>query len=150
MFAFLRRVEGERNRAYKDAAGMYTCGVGHASGVTASTCWDQKTIDAVLAQDVHTAATRLAVAIGPARVNTLSDFQYAALLSFVFNSGAKANWRVWADIRAGHLALVPGQLKLFDHVNGKPNPGLLNRRNAEIALWSGKDPLCERYPQTVA
>jgi len=147
---FIEREEGERLTAYRDKAGMWTCGVGHTQGVTPGTRWDQALVDCYLTQDLQTAVQRLYWAIGEPAVMKLSDYQYSALISFVFNAGEKASWHVWGDIRAGQLALVPGQLKLFDTIGGKPDKGLANRRAAEIALWLGKDPLCADYPLSKA
>ncbi len=143
---FLERVEGESNAAYRDLGGVWTAGVGSTTGVTSSTWWDQAVIDQHLVADLQTAVQRLYWAIGPDAIAHLNDYQYAALLSFVFNEGERASWHVWSDIRAGDLSLVPTELRRFDYIRGVRSDAMDNRRAAEIALWNGEDPLCQTYP----
>ena len=146
LIKFLEREEGERHQAYRDLGGVWTDGVGSTTGVTSSTWWPQAVIDQHLVADVQTAVKRLYWAIGADAVAHLNDYQYAALLSFVFEEGEKSSWHVWADIRRGELSLVPAQLRLFDYVSGRKNGGLDNRRAAEIDLWNGDDKLCKDFP----
>ena len=144
---FLEREEGIRYHAYQDTKGVWTIGMGHTGPeVQAGLVWSQAQVDAAAQADMAIAVQRLTWAIGPSMVATLSDYQYAALLSFVFNEGEKADWTIWADIRQGDLSDVPTELKKFDISGGKVVAGLDNRRAAEVALWSGTDPLCSQYP----
>jgi lysozyme len=150
---FLERVEGQKFVAYRDGAGVWSIGTGHTGPeVHEGLTWTQAQIDAALVADLALAVQRLTWAIGPSMIATLNDWQYAALLSFVFNEGEKADWTIWADIRQGALDDVPGELKKFIYIRDPvtkqlvPSKGLTNRRNFEIGLWTGTDPLCKQFP----
>jgi hypothetical protein len=78
----------------------------------------------------------------------LSDSQYAALLSFVFNLGAGAKWAIWKRINARQFDAVPAQLMRFVNAGGKRLPGLVRRRAAEAALWEQVDDEPEVPPST--
>jgi len=146
LIAFLRREEGVRYTAYRDIKGIWTCGVGSTTGVTPSTTWNDTQVDAHLRMDMELARTRLNNVLGPKVVDTLTECQYAALLSFVFNCGAKAQWPIWSCIKSGRLADVPSHLERYNHAAGAFDPGLQNRRKAECALWNGSDSLCKSVP----
>jgi lysozyme len=62
---------------------------------------------------------------------TLTDNQFAALVSFTFNLGAGNLNKVMKN----GLAAVPDRILLFDHAGGKVLPGLTRRRQAERALY---------------
>lgn len=103
-----------------------------------------------LKADLEEARRRLYLRVHTEAIDALSEHQYAALLVFVLNAGAGA-WHIWDSVNAGRLGEVPGRLLEFDHgkvwqvVGGKRVkvsvviPGLLHRRQAEIALWSAPD-----------
>ncbi len=67
----------------------------------------------------------------------LSDNQFSALVAFVFNIGVGhfAKSTLLRELNAGQYDSVPGQLALWNHINGVVNVGLTRRRAAEIALW---------------
>jgi GH24 family phage-related lysozyme (muramidase) len=151
LIKFLERVEGERTKAYQDIRGIWTIGVGHTSAdVHDGLVWTQDQIDQTLASDLGIAQKRLLWAVSQAAIDALTDNQYAALLSFVFNVGAGLSWGIWKCVRQGDLSRVPDELARFNMAGGKISQGLLNRRAAEIALWNGEDPLCVRYGPEVA
>jgi lysozyme len=132
---FVARWEGCRLAAYQDLAGVWTIGYGstgpHVSrGLKISIAQARE----LLADDLRVAAVRLETRIGKA-VDDLSDDQYAALLSFVFNLGADPGWTIWKVVRAGRFEEVPVQLARFVNAGGRPVQGLVNRRAAEVALW---------------
>ena len=147
---FLEREEGVKFVGYPDIHGVPTAGMGHTGpGVVVGQTYTQFQIDTWAAADMQTAATRLLWAIGQPAIDAFNDYQYSALLSFVFNEGEKASWTIWADIRRGDLVDVPSELLQFHFAGGQDSPGLLNRRKAECALWAGTDPLCAHYPLSV-
>jgi lysozyme len=129
-----------------DGAGVPTIGWGSTFGLTKD---DVGKLTITVAQatmrlrtDLATAAQALERKIGPV-VNDLSESQYSALVSFVFNLGTgnpkKPEWRIWKLLRGKAFDQVPGEMGLFVNVTvggvRKPLRGLVNRRNAEIALW---------------
>lgn len=133
---FVARWEGQRLVAYRDVAGVLTVGYGR----TGADVVEGQTITAVRARalletDLETAAARLEARIGVETVAALTASQYAALLSFVFNLGANANWTIWKVLKARRFDEVPPQLMRFVNAGGQVVPGLVNRRAAECALW---------------
>ncbi len=118
--------EGLRLTAYQDSVGVWTIGYGHTRGVAHGQIITQQQAEAFLQQD-------LAVAEGA--VNglglTLTDNQFAALVSFTFNlGGGNLN-----KLLKNGLAAVPDRILLFDHAGGKQLAGLTRRRQAERALY---------------
>ena len=68
----------------------------------------------------------------------LTDNQFAALVSFVFNEGegAFAQSTLLRKLNEGGYGLVPACLKSWIFAGGRVQPGLVRRRAAEAALWS--------------
>jgi GH24 family phage-related lysozyme (muramidase) len=67
----------------------------------------------------------------------LTDGQYAALCDFVYNVGG-GNFKkstLLKVINAGQHERVPGQFQRWITAGGKPWPGLIKRRDREIALF---------------
>lgn len=141
LMAYLVRVEGEKFTAYQDSRGRWTIGVGHTgSDVGPGVVWTQPMIDAALARDLLQAVARLEDAIDLPAIWALSQAQYGALLSFVYNVGEVSTWEVWVDIRDGDLSDVPYQLERFVYSNGVKVEGLVNRRADDVAVWNGTAP----------
>lgn len=138
--ALIRRWEGKRNQAYRDAAGIWSIGYGHTLGVVPGQAVTDAEADALLQQDLAMAgaAVERLVAV------PLSDGQYGALVSFVFNLGAAAfgNSTLLKKLNTGDYAAVPAELqrwvKATDPATGRKQtlPGLVNRRAAEAGLWA--------------
>jgi lysozyme len=118
--------EGLRLQSYQDSVGVWTIGYGHTMGVQPGQTITQPQAEAFLQQDLG---------IAEAAVNglgqTLTDNQFAALVSFTFNLGA-GNLKT---LFKNGLAAVPDRILLFDHAGGKQLPGLTRRRQAERALY---------------
>jgi lysozyme len=148
--AFIKREEQFEPNTYLDQGGVPTNGWGHTQGVKMgdTVTLAQGTVN--LTADLLEAGERLGNAIGDAALNGLTDNQYSALLSFVFNDGAEPTWQIFQDIKAGNLADVPNQLARFVHVRIKGvetvDRGLVNRRAREIALWKGVSAVCNAAP----
>ena len=118
--------EGLRLTAYQDSVGIWTIGYGHTKGVKQGQTITQQQAERFLQQDL---------AVAEAAVNrlglTLSDNQFAALVSFTFNLGAGNLTKL---LKNG-LAAAADRILLFDHAGGKALPGLTRRRTAERALF---------------
>ena len=118
--------EGLRLTAYQDSVGVWTIGYGHTKGVKQGQTITQQQAERFLQQDL---------AVAEAAVNrlglTLSDNQFAALVSFTFNLGAGNLTKL---LKNG-LAAAADRILLFDHAGGKALPGLTRRRTAERALF---------------
>ena len=85
--AVLKLREGSRNKAYKDVKGIWTIGVGHTGPeVQEGLVWTDQQILDVLKQDVKVAEQGVRDNVRVA----LSQNQFDALVSFIFNVGVKA------------------------------------------------------------
>lgn len=118
--------EGLRLNSYQDSVGVWTIGYGHTQGVKQGQTITQQQAQAFLQQDLGVAegaVNRLGL--------TLTDNQFAALVSFTFNLGA-GNLN---KLLKNGLAAVPDRILLFDHAGGRALPGLTRRRQAERALY---------------
>ncbi len=118
--------EGLRLTSYQDSVGVWTIGYGHTRGVQAGQTITQPQAQAFLQQDLG---------VAEAGVNhlglTLTDNQFAALVSFTFNLGA-GNLN---KLVSHGLAATADRILLFDHAGGKVLAGLTRRRQAERALF---------------
>ncbi len=142
--------EGLRRHAYRDAGGKLTIGVGHlltkselssgkirikgqlvryAAGLT-----DRQVLD-LLGQDLEGAEN----AVNEGVEVELSQNQFDVLVSFCFNVGAAAfnNSTLLRRLNQSGYGEVPGQLRRWMHCTGAVVPGLVNRREQEIACWNG-------------
>ena len=141
--------EGFASNAYLDSGGALTIGVGHLitrsermsgkifisgnpvvyrNGLTAGQC------AALLTQDLYFAES----ALNSWRSVELSQNQFDALVSFIFNVGTTAFTRstLLKVLNQGYYDQVPAQLRRWVHDNGRVVQGLVNRREKEIKLWN--------------
>lgn len=136
----VKEFEGFRAHAYLCPAGVWTCGYGHTGAeVTEKTACTKRLAEIWLAEDLTKAGARLRSRIGPV-VDELTDNQYGALCSFVFNLGADPGWTIWKKLKARDFDAVPAQIVRFVYAGGKKLNGLVRRRNAEVELWSRDEP----------
>lgn len=137
---FVSQHEGCKLAAYLDSVGVPTVGFGHTGAdvrlgdkITRSQALD------ALRQDLGRAALRLSQRVKAEVISELSEQQYAALLSFVFNLGA-GNWTIWKRLNAREYDRIPPELMKFVNAGGRRLQGLVNRRADECKLWSQGDP----------
>jgi lysozyme len=142
---FIKDAEACVLKVYADTGSVPTSGYGHtASELRLGDPISQAQADQDLGSDLVTAAMRLCDVTSADTVTALTDNQYAALLSFVFNLGADPSWTIWKRLKAKQFDQVP--LEMMKFVNGKVNgvtqkiQGLVNRRAAEVALWATEEP----------
>ena len=142
--------EGLSSNAYLDSGGALTIGVGHLitraermsgkiridgddvlyrNGLTDKQC------AVLLMQDLYFTES----ALNSWRCVELSQNQFDALVSFIFNVGttAFASSTLLKLLNQGHYDQVPAQLRRWVHDNGRVVQGLVNRREKEIKLWNG-------------
>lgn len=139
--ALIRRCEGFRATAYRDAVGVWTVGYGHTSmagppAVMAGLTVSRAEAEAILARDLDNFARGVAAAI----TTEIDDRQFSALVSFAYNVGL-ANFRrssVLKAVNAGDFAAVPRRLQLWTRAGGKILAGLVTRRAAEAAMFIGE------------
>lgn len=154
---FLIDSEGEILRVYDDkhpkkilkpgdtVDGVLTAGVGKTGGLKIGQAITKAMSRKWLMDDLlHKAAVPLEKKVGADVIKTLTDHQYAALLSFVFNLGtgdpAKTEWTIWKRLRALELDQIPLEMMKFVNWNGKKSSGLVKRRADEVVLWSTEEP----------
>jgi lysozyme len=146
---FLETHEGLRTHAYKDSGGELTIGIGHLLtrselrsgklyvdglplryhyGLTKEQCYELLDQDLDYFEDIVTTEVNV----------KLTQNQFDALVSFVFNVGANAfiNSTLLKVLDQGFYNAVPVQLMRWNKDNGKVVKGLTNRRNAEVELWN--------------
>jgi lysozyme len=130
--------EGDILTAYQDQKGVWTIGYGHTAGVQPGQTITEDQAVAFLLQDVSGAVA----CVNKAVTVPLTQSQFDALVDFTFNlgSGNFLSSTLLKDINAGNFPAAIAQFDLWDHCGGIVNAGLLRRRNAETAEFSGTPP----------
>ena len=134
----IKKFEGFRSSAYRDAVGVWTIGYGHTSmagnpKVFRGLKISRQQGEAILAKDVENFARNIRPLIS---VN-LNDNQFSALVSFAYNVGVGGFRRssVLQRVNAGRFDAVPNRLSLWIKAGGRSLKGLVRRRAAEGELF---------------
>lgn len=135
LLVLIRRWEGLRLNAYLCPAGVWTIGYGHTRGVKKGDVWTLEQAEEALLADAaeHLEAT---LALCPVLRNA-SPARQAAIADFTFNLGEgrlKAS-SLRRRLNDQEYGLVPHELRKWVWGGGRKLPGLIARREAEIALW---------------
>lgn len=149
-------LEGFKSKAYADSKGLLTIGVGHLlsqqerqNGTiiinNEAVAWQQglseSHVDALLAQDlpIYESIVNRLVTID------LTQYQFDALVSFVFNIGEPqfSSSNLLYKLNTSALDAIPNEFRRWRFVtdsNGKKREitGLTNRRKTEVACWLGE------------
>jgi GH24 family phage-related lysozyme (muramidase) len=140
----LENSEGYVDHLYNDAAHYCTIGYGHlikkalCDGTEEDKYKGQITKEAAeawLVQDLAQAEIIVMTSVTD-QVN-LTDDEYSSLCDIVYNIGG-ANFRkstLLQAVNAKQFDRVPAQFKRWVNAGGRPLPGLVKRRNAEVALF---------------
>lgn len=126
--------EGFSNTAYRCPAGKWTCGIGHTSGVTATTTCTRKEAERWLREDL---------APIEAYVNTIPEVNTQgkadAVIDFCFNLGM-GNFKgstLLKKIKAGASTEdIQEQFRRWVYAGGKVLKGLVKRREWEAQRWA--------------
>jgi len=146
----LKKSEAVRLKMYRDVVGLPTIGVGHlltkselSSGKilidNVAVRWGDgltaPQVEQLLRHDLRTTEEAVDKLVGVA----LTQHQYDALVSFVFNVGghAFAHSTLLRKLNMGDYQGVPAQLRRWIYAGGEPQLGLIHRRAAEVQLWLG-------------
>ena len=135
-FALTRSFEGLRLQAYQDSAGVWTIGYGHTGPeVHHGQCISEIEAEALLRSDLGTAVQCVREAV---QVH-LAQHQFDALADFCFNTGRGSflGSSLLRYVNQGEFDSAAVQFGLWVHGGGKILPGLVRRRAAEAALFSG-------------
>lgn len=130
----IKEFEGYSNTAYRDSAGVWTCGIGHTSGVTPTTTCTRKEAERWLLEDL---------APVEAYVNTIEQVrtqgQYDALVDFAYNLGIGKlkSSTLLKKIKAGtSTGDIQAEFRRWVYAGGKILKGLVKRREWEAARWA--------------
>jgi len=135
--AWTAHSEGCSLTAYPDN-GACSIGYGHRGVAEGSTCTASQAQD-WLDDDLDHACDVIEREV---KVD-LTQGQMDALADFIFNVGAGA-FRESTLLRVlnfGEYNRVPDELRRWIYANGEPNEGLKARREGEVILWNGGNPL---------
>ena len=134
----IREFEGERLKAYKCSAGVWTIGVGHTSAAGSPSVTEGMTITAaesstILARDLA------AFELGVDRMLEVevTQAQFDVLVSFAFNCGLGALKKstLLKRVNEGKHDAIPAELMKWTKAGGKELRGLVLRRTAERKLF---------------
>jgi lysozyme len=122
-------------KAYRDIVNVLTIGYGHTgSDVHDGLRITQAQAENLLRGDLATAERIVTNAVKVA----LSDNEYAALVSFVFNTGSLPGTTLLRMLNAGDRAGAADQFLRWNKAGGSVVEGLTRRRKAERALFLKK------------
>lgn len=132
---FIKGFEGERLEAYQCSAGVWTIGVGHTKGVKPNDRITEGISKILFEQDLL--AFKLEML--PLVKVEVTQGQFVALLSFVFNLGITSfkTSTLLKKLNQGDCVGASNEFLRWKYANGKVVKGLLNRRQAEKALFDG-------------
>ncbi len=139
-YDLIREFEGLRRNAYRDAVGVWTIGYGHTSAagephVKPGMVITENEATEILERDVEKFAEGVRSHV---KVLLASD-QFSALVSFAYNVGLGnlARSSVLKAVNTRDFEAVPRRLALWNKAGGKTLAGLVRRRAAEAALFTG-------------
>ncbi|MBX4335526.1 lysozyme [Bartonella raoultii] len=144
----IKQWEGLRLEAYRDEACVWTIGYGHTSYagkplVHKGMCITKEQAEEILCKDLE----QFEHAVEQFVMVSLTDAQFAALVSFCYNVGTTAFCQstLLKKLNKGDYEAVPTELQKWNKVGGKPLQGLVNRRAAEAGLWAKGSYVCSNY-----
>lgn len=131
--ALIKQSEGFRAEAYKCPAGVWTIGY----GTTVPTGREMVVTEAEAAEMLKNHVAGIEAQLNGLKLR-LRQPQFDALVDFIYNLGFGAFQRsgLLAMIRVNPDSVnVPTEFRKWKIASGKPSPGLINRREAEIRLY---------------
>lgn len=128
----VKRFESCRLASYPDAAGIWTIGYGHTPSHEGESI-TQGRADTLLERDLAAAASYVNAYVKL----ELKPAMYDALISFVFNLGARQflNSTLLKRLNDGEFLEIPAEFVKWKNTGGRPLLGLLRRRIAEAELF---------------
>ncbi|WP_455473942.1 lysozyme [Bartonella sp. B30(2025)] len=148
--ALIKKWEGLRLQAYKDAVGLWTIGYGHTAQagkpfVQEGMQITEKQAEILLQKDLEKFEETVERTVN----QSLTDEQFAALVSFCYNVGIKAfcNSTLLKKLNGGDYESVPAELQKWTKAGGKRLQGLVYRRVAEASLWTKGNYISPNYQE---
>lgn len=130
----IKKSEGYRAKAYRCAAGKWTCGWGHTRGVTARTTCDRAKAERWLAEDLQPIMATLG-AIRQIDTQGKAD----ACADFCFNLGVQnfLGSTLLKKIRGGAPTRgIQDEFRRWVYAGGRRLEGLVKRREWEARRWA--------------
>ncbi len=129
----IKKYESCKLTAYKCPAGVWTIGYGHTQGVKQGDKIDQNQADKFLGDDLKESEND----INAACRKELTQWQFDALVSFVFNVGYGAfrSSTLLKYINMGKFTQAALEFAKWNRSNGKVLDGLTKRRESERLLF---------------
>ncbi|WP_455476850.1 lysozyme [Bartonella sp. B41] len=137
--ALIKQWEGLRLQAYQDVAGVWTIGYGHTTQAGMPHVQEGMKITESQAENLlRKDLMKFERTVEKMVYQSLTDEQFAALVSFCYNVGTKAfcNSTLLKKLNKGNYEAVPAELQRWTRVGGKRLQGLVHRRAAEAGLWA--------------
>lgn len=133
-YAFVKKREGFRPTAYRDAGGVLTIGYGHTRNVVAGDTCTIAQGEAYLAEDGAVAAG----CINRLVTISLTQNQFDALWSLTFNIGPEAfeGSTLLQKLNQRDFAMAATEFTRWNKSGGRRLAGLLDRRLAEQTLFN--------------
>jgi lysozyme len=131
--ALIKEFEGCKLKAYQDSVGIWTVGYGHTGpDVREGLEITQARAEELLREDLHDVERCLANSVSV----TLTQNEYDALASFVFNLGCGRlrGSTLLRKLNAGDVDCGP-EFDKWCNAGGRQLPGLVRRRKAERELF---------------
>jgi len=131
---FIKQSEGCKLTAYRDSVGVLTIGYGHTEGVHGGSSCTQEEADQWLRDDLQAVYRAIDSLVDV----DLSQGQFDALCSFVFNLGAGAlrNSTLLNLLNQGKYGAAQQQFSRWNHAGGQVLAGLTKRREGEAEMFS--------------
>ena len=129
----IKSFEQLRLNSYLCPAGVWTIGYGHTDGVNQGMLITEKTADALLKQDIRNAEHSINQMDAE-----LTQEQFDALVSFVFNVGVRAfNISTLRKkiLKNPNDPSIADEFRRWVYAGDKKLPGLIKRREQEIKLY---------------
>ncbi len=150
----IKKHEGLRLNAYKDAVGVWTIGYGHTDGVYAGQVITNQQAQAYLVQDVKNSENAVITYVLNKGI-PLTQNQFDALVSLVFNVGSGSIFTkkytngytsgstLYNMILKGNFSAAAERFMDFVKAGGVTLNGLVKRRKDEMLLFlDGKKKVC--------
>ena len=133
----IKHFESCKLTAYQDSVGIWTIGWGHTGSVKKGDIWTQGEADNILLNDLD----KFEGYVNQHVKVPLTQNQFDALVSWTFNLGPGnlKSSTMLTKLNEKKYDEVPSQMKRWNKAGGKVLRGLERRRNAEAAMFSGKD-----------
>jgi lysozyme len=130
--------EGCRLKAYQDTGGVWTIGYGHTGGVRPNQVIDKATADTLFRHDIL-----YAEGIVNQHCLPCTQGQFDALVDFVFNLGPSQflSSHLFSYHKLREYDKAADEFPKWKYDNGKVEPGLVERRAKERALYSRQGPV---------